>query len=469
MKKNLFRYLLPCLAVVLLLAAGCSSIADDTALQNTPAVEKTEADTVTHATPKGEGWMINIAGVRSDEVWESNFEKWKDAPESGYGDYEFSLKGKPVTFRAMPLKNIIAMVDDADATMPYSFSGDKWSEGYDITMTASDGYSVTVNSSDFAEDALYLADYNSGEKISPMIAGNVSTQFWVKEISEISLSLQPLSLENNDFELLIDIEGKKNSYKISELEKLDYFIEDKGSYTNTYDNNFEFLWGGVKIVDLINEYAQLTEDMTVIIEAMDGYAMSYSAAQLLDDSDGDWILAFKEDGEYMPEDPGYIRLVKVGPENPNILGHTSARMVKKIILEQSAFRNFDLEIVDGDKSEVMDRQTLQSGVTTWRTTVNYFNKKAGESVAYMGMPVYEILDRYTGYDTVKIVAEDGYTVALSANEIAGNKDVILAMFYGDETELSDSEFPLILVWDKDAEAIPAGIKAVRNVSQIIVE
>ncbi|MBI9106132.1 MAG: molybdopterin-dependent oxidoreductase [Spirochaetales bacterium] len=470
MKKNLLRYLLPGLAAVLLLFAGCSTVANEnSAAQNQPAVEKTGTDTITHATPKGEGWMIKISGVRSDEIWESNFVKWKKAPSSGYGEYEFSEKGKPVIFKAMPLKNIIAIADDADATMPYSFLSAKWKDGYDITMTASDGYSVTVNSEDFPEDAFYLADGRDGENISPMITGNISTQFWLREISDISLSLQPLALENNDFELLLDIGGKEDSFTISELEKLSYYIEDRGNYTNTYDNNFQFLWGGVKIVSLINEYAKLSEDMSVIIEAMDGYAMTYSAAQLMDDSDGEWILAFKEDGKYMPEDPGYIRLVKVGPENPTMLGHTSARMVKKIILENSSFKDFTLKIIDGAKVENMDRQTLQSGVTTWRTIVNHFNSKEDKTTAYMGMPIYEILGNYSGYDTVSIVAEDGYTMTLKAEDLQDNADVILAMFYGDGSELADNEFPLVVAWDKDAERIPSGIKPVRNVAQIIVE
>lgn len=468
MKKTIVNFLLPALAAVLLLFAGCAT-AVDAPEAAAGSVEKTEIDAVAHATPKGEGWMVSIAGVRTDEIWESNYEKWKEDPSSGYGEYEFSMKGEPVKFTAMPFKNIIAMVDDADGTMPYSFLNDKWNKGYDITMTASDGYSVTVNSADFSADDFYIADSMDGEKIHPMITGNVSTQFWAKDLSEISLSLQPLTLEDNDFELLINIGGKQDAFTIGELEKLSYYVEDKGNYTNTYGNTFEFLWGGVKIIDLINEYTTLSEDMSITIEAMDGYAMSYSAAQLMDNSDGDWILAFKEDGQYMPEDPGYIRLVKVGPQNPNFLGHVSARMVKKIIIENTSFRDFAIDIVDGDEVEILDRQTLQSGVTTWRTTVNYWNRKAEKTVGYMGMPLYEILSHYSGYDTVKIVAGDGFEIALAASEVADNDDVILAMYYADESELSDNEFPLIIVWDQDAERIPEGIKAVRNIVKIIVE
>jgi hypothetical protein len=70
---------------------------------------------------------------------------------------------------------------------------------------------------------------------------------------------------------------------------------------------------------------------------------------------------------------------------------------------------------------------------------------------------------------VKITAADGFEISLAADELEGNNDVIIAMFYGDGSELSDREFPLIIVWDENAEVIPAGIKAVRSISRITVE
>ena len=69
---------------------------------------------------------------------ESNFEKWKEDNASGYGDYEFERKGTMVAFKAMPVKNIVAIIDDADATMPYRFKEDVWNAGYDLTFTAAD-------------------------------------------------------------------------------------------------------------------------------------------------------------------------------------------------------------------------------------------------------------------------------------------------------------------------------------------
>ena len=468
MKKNLLTSLVILSVFTVSVFTGCSTTTEAAAAEIKSPPEAA-ADDTSHATPKGEGWMISVHGVRSDEIWESNVEKWKEDPASGYGEFEFERKGEMVPVRAMPLKNIIAAIDDADASMPYTFQEQLWNDGYDLTLVASDGYSTTVNTADLSSDELYLADYVAGEKTAPMVCGNVSSKLWVKNLAEISASLKALSLENNNFELLLEIGDKTGVYKISELEKMSIYIEDKGNYTNSYDNTYEFTWGGVKIVDLINEYTTLRKDMTVTIEAMDGYAMSYSGSQLLDNSDGDWILAFKEDGEYMPEDPGYIRLVKVGPQNPNFTGHVSARMVKKIIIKDTMFKDFELEIISGSGTEVMDAQTLMSGVTNSRTIVEAWNKKQTDLKPYMGMPVYMLLERYSGYSNVTIEAADGFSITLAAEELQGNDDVIIAMFQGDGSDLEENEFPLVLAWDKDTVLVPSGIKSVRNIVKIILE
>ena len=49
----------------------------------------------------------------------------------------------------------------------------------------------------------------------------------------------------------------------------------------------------------------------------------------------------------------------------------------------------------------------------------------------------------------------------------GNDEVIVAMYTGEEDVLlSEKEWPLRLVWDKDAAVVPEGIKAVRNLVKI---
>ena len=69
--------------------------------------------------------------------------------------------------------------------------------------------------------------------------------------------------------------------------------------------------------------------MSITKEAMDGYAMSYSGDQLLDNSDGDWILAFKETVLICLKIQAYIRLVKVGPKDPNLPDMSQQEWLKK--------------------------------------------------------------------------------------------------------------------------------------------
>ena len=106
------------------------------------------------------------------------------------------------------------------------------------------------------------------------------------------------------------------------------------------------------------QFMHLEEDDTITMVAMDGYEMTYSGSQIRDDADGDWILAFKSDGEYLPEDPGFIRTVKVGPKTPNIAGHLSVRMIEKIVVKEEGYRDFKLSI-NGKMNFTLDRQTIQ--------------------------------------------------------------------------------------------------------------
>ena len=426
------------------------------------------ADAVSQATPKGDGWKIELSGVRSDEVWESNLKSWIAQNPELLVELEYEKKDELHSYEGVPLKEIIAMVDDADGSMPASFRAEKWTEGYELTLTAGDGYAQTMVSSDFDPDDLYLGISQDGSPMPPTLIGDISGQYWVRDLASISLGLQPVSLETNDFELLLDIDSKNASFTISEMENHPYYMEDKGNYTNSYGNNFQYTWGGVKLVDLINDYTTLTDEMTVTIQAMDGYEMDYSGSQLLDQEDGTWILAFKENGEYMPEDPGYIRLVKVGPKNPEITGHVSARMVKKIIIREESFSDFQITLDGPAGMEVFDRQTMQSGVSTHKSVVSYFDKKSESSIEYMGLPLYEMFSRYDGIEEVTLKAEDGFAITLAASEVIGNQDVILAMYYGDGSELSDKEKPLVIVWDQNAPVVPEGIKAVRKISKLII-
>jgi hypothetical protein len=479
MKKSTWHTLI--LAALVLVLAGCIStveggpsepVVEAQAVQEATGAEQQPGeippDSVSSATPEGVGWMILLAGVRQNELWQSDFELWKDSTDS-YRFVELEKKGETNLYGGFPLSSVVAIVDDADGGMPYVFQADNWAEGYDITLTAADGYSYTFSTLDASADQIYLVDNIDGEPVPPQIAGNITTKAWVRDLAEIELSLAPVSLAANDFEFELDINGETSTYTIPELEAMPIYVEDRGSYTNSYGNTFDAVWGGVKLVPLLEAFMEVTPDTAIRVIAMDGYEMSFGGDMLLDQADGDWILAFRENGEYMPEDPGYIRLVKVGPDNPNIPGHASARMIKRIVTEGEPFRDFELTIEGRDGVEVFDRQTLQSGVTTNRNRVTYYDRRADVDVPYMGISVWRLLERLDGYRAVTLEATDGFAVTLESAELAGNDDVILAMYTGPDDELlGPDEWPLRLAWDKDADLVPDGIKSVRNVVRIIL-
>lgn len=435
-------------------------------LIGTAAATEENVDAVSSATPGGKGWKITLTGVRNDEIWQSDFESWKDKP--GYlVEMELEKKGEKNIYEGILLREIIAMIDDPSGGMPYQFQEDLWKEGYEITLSAADGFSSSFSTKDVSANGIILVNSIDGKSVPPQIAGNISGKAWVRNLAEIEISLAPVDLISNTFEFLLNINGNEKSYTIGEMEKMSIYIEDKGSFTNSYGNTTEGTYGGVKLIPLLSEFMKVVPESAIRIIAMDGYEMSYGGEMLLDQKDGEWILAFKENGEYMPEDPGYIRLVKVGPDVPNITGHVSARMIKQIVSEGEPFKNFELSIVEKNMTEVFDRQTLQSGVVTNKNRVVFYDRKSDTDIPYMGISMWRLLERLKGYSAVKIEAADGYSITLKNSQLEGNDGVILAMYTSDKDRLlDDNEWPLRLVWDKNAAVVPEGIKAVRNVVSV---
>lgn len=453
------------IAAFLLTLAACATGSGTT---DSNASIETEVDAVTTATPKGSGWMITLRGVREDELWQSHFESWKEI-ENSYVEMELEKKGETRLYGGILLKEVIAMVDDPSGGMPFEFQENLWNEGYDVTLTAADGYSATFSTLDASAEEILLVDTIDGEPVGPQIAGNITSKAWIRDLAEIELSLAPVDLDSNTFEFVMNINGNTSSYTIEELEAMPIYVEDRGSYTNSHGNTTAGVYGGVKLIPLLSGFMELTPETAIKIIAMDGYEMDYSGEMLLDQGDGDWILAFKENGEYMPEDPGYIRLLKVGPGEPNITGHVSARMIKKLITVGVPFKDFSLSIVDKGNTEIFDRQTLQSGIITNKNRVAYYDRKKDIDIPYMGISIWRLLERPTGYSAVTIEAADGFSVTLDNTQLEGNDDVILAMYTGsDDLLLDEGEWPLRLVWDKDSTIVPDGIKAVRNVISIIL-
>ncbi|MFP4563634.1 MAG: molybdopterin-dependent oxidoreductase [Spirochaetia bacterium] len=430
-------------------------------------------------------WTIRLLGTHEDEITSTYFEEAKQHG-SHYVEMELERKGETNVYKGMPFRMIAAMTDGADRNHPYKFDRQLWESGYDITITASDGYSVTFNTAEVSYEDIILADSMDGMEIPPQIVGNVTGKLWVKDVTDIELGLGTETGAEEEFALRIDINDTEAAFSLEELEASPFYVEGRGSFTTSAGTTYTNTYGGIVFADFLNSFMNLQRDNTVTLVAMDGYEMTYSGEQILDDSDGEWILAFKMDGEYMEVDPGYIRTVKIGPSVPNIEGHLSVKMIEKIVASGEAYKDFTL-MMKGRMNVEVDRQTMQSGISCHKKTVTYFDRKAEEDIEYTGIPLHYLLafsddPRYAphqqdssiiSYDAeaaeagykVKITAADGFSITLDSRELHRNNDVIIAMYRNGEP-LPDREFPLIIVWDKDAETVPAGIKAVRNITEI---
>ena len=435
------------------------------------------------AASEADAWTVELSGIRAAKLGSG----WYEGLLAKLGvEKTVEKKGEKFVYRGLPLKYAVAMVDGDDAKEPFVFDEARWAAGYEVTLVAKDGYSATFSTKDLAPDALVIATLENGKPIPPMAVGDSAKNLWVRDLAAVETSLAPLpaASEAAAFRLELDINGAKASFSLSELEKSDLYLEEKGSYTTSAGTKYSGVYGGVRLRGLLERYARLAADDTVNFTAMDGYEMSYPGSLVLDEKDGVWILAFKLDGEYLPKDPGFVRTVKVGPGNPNIDGHLSVRMAKRIVVKQKGFKDFSLSM-EGKAAWTLDRSTVQSCVSCHKKTVTF--EKKGKTDSYTGFPawlalayvddpkfaphkqdksfaVYDEAAAAKGYQ-VEFVAADGFVVAVDAKDLNRNDEVILAMYKNGEA-LPETEFPLTLVWDKDAKLVPASIKNARMIQAI---
>lgn len=433
----------------------------------------------------GSGWAVSLKGIREATLWQSYYEE-AAKHASHYVEKKVDKKGVMTSYRGMPLRLAIAMIDGAEKDHAWLFDAALWATGYDVTLVASDGYSVTFNTKDVAADALIIADREDGTKIPPMVVGDAAKNLWVRDLAMIETSLAPSALvaAAASFSLDLDINGAKASWSLAELQRLPIYTEGRGAYTTSAGTRYEGVYGGVRLLDLLKTYADIAADDSVTFVAMDGYEMSYPGKTVLDQADGEWLLAFRLDGDWLPKDPGYIRTIKVGPKTPNIDGHLSVRMIKKIVVKQKDYVDFTLSL-SGKMRFDLDRGTVQSCVSCHTRTVTFERK--GVVAEYTGFPLWLLLGYVddpeyaphkqdtsiktymddaadAGY-AIKLSAIDGYSIILDSRDITRNDDIIVAMYRGGE-KLPPEESPLVLVWDRAAKKIPEGIKNVKMLASV---
>ena len=262
-----------------------------------------------------------------------------------------------------------------------------------------------------------------------------------------------------------------------------------GTFTNSASVDYTATYTGVPMATLIGN---VPADSTIRVTASDGYSMNYEAALFLDQSEGTWILAYEENGETMPLDPGYFRIVQVGENNPHFTSSLSARMVEKIEV-LGVYEEYSLNVI-GEVTRVFSREELEAGIGCPCHTAEVSATSKGETSVYNGLPLWRLLAyvddqifpaadegiHYNDEDfndalaagdyTIVLVAEDGYTQSVSSSLIARDDRFIVA-FKQDGLFLDSSRSGFMKFVYDDSVEFPEGVtlKSVKYLVEIRIE
>jgi hypothetical protein len=279
--------------------------------------------------------------------------------------------------------------------------------------------------------------------------------------------------------------GETFTYTMADLEAFEA-ITAPGTFTNSAGVDTSATYTGIPFSALVGN---APADGTVRVTASDGYSMNYPVSQLLDASAGTWVLAYKENGGYMPLDPGYLRIVQVGDVNPHFTSSLSARMVERIEV-LGTYTAYTLT-VSGETTRVFTRGELEAGIGCPCHTSTVTATMKGVTATYSGLPLWRLLAYVDGgtapapeegihYDDVDfsdalvavgynivLTATDGYTQTVPGSVIARDDRFIVAFKVNGEFLDPATEGAMRFVYD-DSVVLPDGVtlKSVKYLASI---
>ncbi len=238
--------------------------------------------------------------------------------------------------------------------------------------------------------------------------------------------------------------GSLLEYTLAELEALE-LITAPGTFTNSAGVDYTATYTGVPLTTLIGN---VPSDATIRVTASDGYSMNYAVGTLSDTAEGVWVLAYKENGAYMPEDPGPLRIVQIGEDDPHFTSSLSARMVTGIEV-LGTYEEYSL-LLTGAVERFFLRAELEAGIGCPCHTATVTATSKGETHTYTGLPLWRLIAYVddelfpateegifyndgdfndalaaTGY-SITLVASDGYTQTVTSDLIARDDRFIVA-------------------------------------------
>ncbi len=264
-----------------------------------------------------------------------------------------------------------------------------------------------------------------------------------------------------------------SEFTFSELTSMEA-VEDWGGFMTSIGTiNGPMRYKGVSIEALLDTVGGLEENEAIRISGVDGYSMTLSNSQVNGNSliafDGisgeevsapplTLIVAYEENGQPIEEKIGPLRLAILSNESTVTEGHWWIKWFSRIeVVPDIVPWALSLE---GGITFDMDSGTFESCTTAGCHAAAWQNTN-GDS--FSGVPLWRLIgyvddelmhEKGIGYndelaDTgyqVEIIAEDGYTITLTSEEVKRNQDIIVAFLTNGEP-LSEDYWPLRLVGD----------------------
>lgn len=397
-------------------------------------------------------------------------------------------------YKSLP---VAALLGDTAAGIPIlaverdGESGDDWEDAPMLVFLPEDeAFSnedmLTALGSEFAH---YFGDKPSSTGL--MIKG---TAYLVPDYSgeNLPLLIEAASLETAsrpESASLTVIRGEETLVStLDDVEMMDK-LTGLGTFTTSSNAEYSAIYTGVPMTTLIGN---VDGNATVRVTATDGYSMNYRADLFQDTSTGTWILAYKQNGAYMPLDPGYFRIVQVGDDNPHFGSSLSAKMVERIeILD--VYEEYSLKVA-GVVDRIFLRGELESGIGCPCHTATVSVTSKGETNQYSGLPLWRLLAyvddsvfptaeegiHYNDGDfnddlaetayAINLVASDDYTQTVTSDLVARDDRFIVA-FKKDGVFLDpSSDGYMKLVFDDSVE-LPVALKlrSVKFLTEILLD
>lgn len=287
---------------------------------------------------------------------------------------------------------------------------------------------------------------------------------------------EPTAAEADSGEVVLTLtglDGRAKEFTMAQLKQLPATEGYAGIKTSTGKITPPSLYTGVLLTDLIKEMGAIDENVGIQIEAVDGYAMTFSASQLTkgnfityDPATGDEIqdagllqvlVAYAMNGEALDAvRDGVLRLAVISEKNNQVTdGHWAVKWVNKVEIKEMA-REWSI-ILEGATTETLDRGSFESCSTALCHVTSFQDDQAQ---TWSGTPLWRIVglvddeDRHSddafnrdlaaaGY-TVEVIAKDGFSATFDSARLVENNDILVANLVN-ENPLSDEDFPLRLV------------------------